>query len=70
MTERGELLRVFSVYELAEELGGKKISTMHPTDQFFLGVARARLCLGLGPDHLPEDPSPTRPAVAARATMT
>lgn len=44
MTERGELLCVFSVYELAEELSGKKTITMHPTDQYFLGFARA--CLG------------------------
>jgi hypothetical protein len=45
MTERGELLRVFSVNELADELSGKKTITMHPTDQYFLGVARA--CLGV-----------------------
>ncbi len=43
MTERGELLHVFSVYELAEELSGKRAITMHPSDQYFLGVARARL---------------------------
>jgi hypothetical protein len=43
MTERGELLRVFSVSDLAQELSGKEIITMHPTDQYFLAVARARL---------------------------
>ncbi|MGA2841715.1 MAG: hypothetical protein ABSG18_16330 [Steroidobacteraceae bacterium] len=43
MTERGELLRVFSVHNLATELSGKEFITMHPVDQFFLSVARARL---------------------------
>jgi hypothetical protein len=46
MTERGELLRVFSIYDLAQELSSKE-SHMHPTDQYFLGVARARLGLPL-----------------------
>jgi len=43
MTERGELLRIFSVNELATELSGNKTITMSPSDQYFLGVARARL---------------------------
>ena len=44
MTERGEVLCDFSVSDLAKELnGGKDCITMHPLDQFFLGVARARL---------------------------
>lgn len=43
MTERGELLRVFSVYDLAQELSGKEVMTMHPTDQFCVSVARALL---------------------------
>ena len=47
MTERGELLRVFSVFDLAEEASGKKTLTLQPIDQFHLAVARARL--GLSP---------------------
>jgi hypothetical protein len=43
MSERGELLCIFSVYELAEELSGKKCNTMHPSDQYFLRLARACL---------------------------
>jgi hypothetical protein len=43
MTERGELLRVFSVHDLATELSGKEIATLHPVDQYYLSVARARL---------------------------
>ncbi|MGO8798408.1 MAG: hypothetical protein ACLQJL_04915 [Roseiarcus sp.] len=43
MTERGELLRVFSVYDPAKEWSNKIVLTMHPSDQFFLGAARARL---------------------------
>jgi hypothetical protein len=45
MTERGELLYVFSVYDLAMELSGKKTITMHPNDQYFLAVAHERLSL-------------------------
>jgi len=45
VTERGEVLCVFSVYKLAKELSGKKTITKHRTDQYFLGVARARLSI-------------------------
>jgi hypothetical protein len=47
VTERGELLRLFTVSELAEELSGRTIITMHPKDQFWLAVARLRLNLPL-----------------------
>jgi hypothetical protein len=43
MTERGEVLCDYSVSDLAKELSGKECNTLHPLDQFFLGVARARL---------------------------
>lgn len=44
MTERGELLCVFSVSDLAKELsGGRDCRTMHPLDQLFLSLASARL---------------------------
>jgi hypothetical protein len=45
MTERGELLCVFSVYEFAKELSRKKTSPILLTDQYFLGFARE--CLGV-----------------------
>jgi len=45
VTERGELLRVFSVYDFADELSGKEVITMHPRDQYFLGVAHGWLDL-------------------------
>jgi hypothetical protein len=34
VTDRGELLRVFSVYDFAEQLSGKKVITLHPDDQY------------------------------------
>jgi hypothetical protein len=43
VTGRGELLRLFSVNDLAKELSGKKTITVHPSGQYFLCVARARL---------------------------
>jgi hypothetical protein len=45
VTERGELLCVFSVEDLAEELSGKAVITLHPYDQLCLAVAR--LLMGL-----------------------
>ena len=42
-TERGELLCVYSVSDLAEELSGGPVVTMHPRDQFCLAVARLRM---------------------------
>ena len=45
LTERGELLCVYSVYDFATELSGKKTITLHPNDQYFLGVAYARLAV-------------------------
>ena len=47
MTEIGELLCVFSVFDLAKEMSCKKTITVHPTDQFHLAVAHRRL--GLSP---------------------
>jgi hypothetical protein len=41
VTERGELLCVFSVYDLAHEFSGKPIITLHPRDQLCLAAARA-----------------------------
>jgi hypothetical protein len=41
-TERGELLSVFSVGDLKEELSGERSLTLHWRDQFFLRVARAQ----------------------------
>ena len=45
VTERGEVLRSFSVYDLANEVSGKQAITLHPEDQQFLGRARRRLGL-------------------------
>jgi hypothetical protein len=44
-TERGELLSVFSVSDLKEELSGEKSLTLHPRDQFYLAVAKRRLSI-------------------------
>jgi hypothetical protein len=43
VTERGELLCVYSVNDLADELSGKPVMTMHPHDQLCLAVARLRM---------------------------
>jgi len=45
MSDRGELLRIFSVYDFAEELNGKKVITLHPDDQYWNCVARGWLDL-------------------------
>jgi hypothetical protein len=45
VSERGELLRLYSVYDLAKELSGKQAITLHPEDQHFLGRAHRRLGL-------------------------
>ena len=48
VTERGEILFVFSVYDLADELSGKPVITLHPRDQLCLAVARARMGVSVG----------------------
>ena len=43
VTERGEILCVFSVYDLADELSSKPVITLHPRDQLCLAAAQALL---------------------------
>jgi hypothetical protein len=46
VTERGEVIRVYSVFDLWRELRGKETCiTLHPLDQFLFRVARVRLGL-------------------------
>jgi hypothetical protein len=45
MTDRGELLRLFSVGDLADELSGRKTITLSDDDQYHLGVAEGWLDL-------------------------
>jgi hypothetical protein len=45
VTERGEVLYVYSVEDLADELSGKPVITLHPYDQFCLVLARTRMGL-------------------------
>jgi hypothetical protein len=45
MTDRGELLRLFSVCDLADELSGRKTITLSDDDQYHLGVAEGWLDL-------------------------
>jgi hypothetical protein len=45
MTDRGELLRLFSVSDLADELSGRKTITLHDDDPYHLGVAHGWLDL-------------------------
>lgn len=48
VTERGEVLCAFSVYDLADELSGKPVITLHPRDRLCLAVARARMGVSVG----------------------
>ncbi|MGO8846427.1 MAG: hypothetical protein ACLQFI_14035 [Methylocella sp.] len=48
VTERGEVLCAYSVYDLAGELSGKPVVTLHPRDQLCLAVARARMGVSVG----------------------
>lgn len=48
VTERGEVLCAYSVYDLADELTGKPVITMHPRDQLCLAVAGARMGVSVG----------------------
>jgi hypothetical protein len=48
VTEHGELLCVYSVNDLAEELSGKLVITMRPRDQLCLAVARLRMGVLIG----------------------
>jgi hypothetical protein len=44
VTERGEVLCVYSVYDRADELRGTGSAiTLHPLDQFWLAVARIQM---------------------------
>ena len=47
-TERGEVLCAYSVYDLADELSGKPVITLHPRDQLCLAVARAQMGVSVG----------------------
>jgi len=47
VTERGEVLCAYSVYDLADELSGKPVITLHPRDQLCLAVARARMAVSV-----------------------
>jgi hypothetical protein len=48
VTERGEILCAYSVYDLADELSGKPAITLHPRDQLCLAAARARMGVSVG----------------------
>jgi hypothetical protein len=43
VTQRGEVLCAYSVYDLAREFSGKPVNTLHPFDQLCLAVARVRM---------------------------
>jgi hypothetical protein len=45
VTERGELLCIFSVYGLAHQLSGRNTIRLNDDDQYHLGVARGWLDL-------------------------
>jgi hypothetical protein len=48
VTERGEILCAYSVEDLADELSGKPVISLHPLDQLCLAVARARMGVSVG----------------------
>jgi hypothetical protein len=48
VTERGEVLVVYSVSDRADELNGKPAVTLHPRDQLSLAMARVEMCATLG----------------------
>ncbi len=48
VTKRGELLCVYSVNDLAEELSSKPVITMQGRDQLCLAVARLRMGVSVG----------------------
>ena len=48
VTKRGEILCVYSVFDLADELGAKPVITLDPLDQLSLAVARAIMRVSVG----------------------
>ena len=48
VTERGEVLCAYSIYDLADELSGEPVITLHPRDQLRLAMARARMGVSVG----------------------